>query len=103
MSKFTFFYSGNSPFSNWHISPFTMDGVKFNCAEQAMMYYKAALFEDDETADKILSTKNPRDQKALGRSVKGFDLAVWEHHRERTMYDILFAKFSQNVRLWRRS
>jgi len=94
--KYTFFWGNSSPFSNWHKSQFEMDELEFNCAEQAMMYYKAILFEDDEAADKIMSAKSPREQKALGRSVKGFDLAVWEKHREHIMYDVLFAKFSQN-------
>lgn len=94
--KYTFFWSNSSPFSNWHKSAFEMDGVEFNCAEQAMMYYKARLFNDDVAADKVMATKNPKEQKALGRSVIGFDNAIWEEDREKIMFDILSAKFSQN-------
>ena len=39
MEKFTFFWSG--PFSQWHPSPFIIDGVTYNCAEQYMMAEKA--------------------------------------------------------------
>lgn len=94
--KYTFFYSGRSPFSNWHGCTFEMEDVEFNCAEQAMMYYKALLFDDDAAADKVMVAKTPREQKTLGRSVRNFDQSVWEENRERIMYDILFAKFSQN-------
>ena len=95
MSKFTFFW-GASPFSNWHISPFSMDGVKFNCAEQAMMYYKAKTFGDEDSAKKIMETELPREQKLLGRGVKNFDTTVWDESREKIVLDILVAKFSQN-------
>lgn len=94
--EYTFFWSTNSPFSNWHPCRIDMDNVQFNCAEQAMMYYKAMLFEDSNAADKIMKAKSPREQKAVGRSVRRFDQSVWEAHRERIVYDILFAKFSQN-------
>ena len=39
--KFTFFWKSGSPFSQWHPSKFTVDGVPFGCAEQYMMYQKA--------------------------------------------------------------
>ena len=94
--EYTFFWSFRSPFSNWYPCRIDMDEVVFNCVEQAMMYHKAVLFGDDEAADLILKAETPREQKRLGRSVKGFDQSIWEEHRERIVYEILFAKFSQN-------
>lgn len=95
-SKYTFFFTDKSPFSNWYPCRIDMQDMTFNCAEQAMMYFKARLFEDDASADEIMRAKTPKEQKRLGRSVHGFDQSVWEQHRERIVYDILFAKFSQN-------
>ena len=53
--KFTFFWKG--PFSQWKKSKFVENDVEFNCAEQYMMYHKAILFNDQETAQKILKEK----------------------------------------------
>ena len=39
--EFTFFWKTQSPFSQWHTAPFTVDGTDFTCAEQFMMHQKA--------------------------------------------------------------
>ena len=36
------------------------------------------LFKDDEIAEKILKSDNPKNQKALGRQVKNFDETIWK-------------------------
>ena len=74
--KYVFFWSG--PFSNWDMGKFEHDMIIFNCSEQAMMYYKGMFFGDTETAAKVMKTKEPRDQKKLGRAVKNFDRPSWE-------------------------
>lgn len=94
--RFFFFWKNRSPFSNWFIKIFEMNGIKFNCAEQAMMYRKALLFNDKETAIKILMEKFPSKQKALGRQVIGFDNSIWEKEREPIVREILLKKFSQD-------
>ena len=35
------------------------------------------MFNDQETAKKILQEKDPRMQKGLGRSVRNFDKEIW--------------------------
>lgn len=77
MEKFTFFWNG--PFSQWHPSPFEALDRRFTCAEQFMMYCKADAMEDFETAEKIMQTSDPKQQKALGRQVKNFDVELWEN------------------------
>lgn len=97
--KYEFFWTHMSPFSNWYQCYFEMDGLEFNCAEQAMMYRKAMLFSDNEIAEKVMESNDPWEQKKLGREVKGFIQEKWEAEREGIMFDILFAKFSQNEML----
>lgn len=90
--RFTFFWSG--PFSQWHKSPFTLDGVYYNTAEQFMMAEKARLFGDDEVRAQILEAKDPGVQKALGRKVKGFDQARWDAAACEIVYRGNRAKFT---------
>jgi ribA/ribD-fused uncharacterized protein len=99
MEKFTFFYEEKSPFSQWYLSDFTVGGIKFNCAEQYMMYMKAKLFEDEQKAIEILQTNIPREQKWLGQTVRNFNQEKWESEREKIVYDGNYAKFTQNLEL----
>lgn len=98
-SKFTFFYTSESPFSNFYPCSFEIDGVKFNCSEQCMMYGKAKLFNDDQVAEMILSESSPRKIKAHGRNVSGFDEQTWTANRVAIVHRALKAKFGQNAEL----
>lgn len=51
---------------------------RFSCCEQYMMAGKAMLFKDFETLGLIMSTRNPKDQKALGRAVSNFSAEAWK-------------------------
>lgn len=75
--RYVFFFGKQDIFSNWHPCQFEYKGVRFNCVEQFMMYSKAMLFGDREVAERILASDDPKEQKALGRQVRGFDDAVW--------------------------
>jgi ribA/ribD-fused uncharacterized protein len=97
--RYTFFFRPESPFSQWHPSRFEVDGVAFRCAEQFMMHGKARLFDDAEVAAEILAATTPREHKALGRKVRGFDDAVWRRERERIVYQGSRAKFGQDPAL----
>jgi len=95
--EFHFFWSG--PFSQWYPSRFTIDKIVYETAEQYMMAEKARLFKDDETLRKILKTKNPKEQKALGRQVKNFNPNVWNAKAKNIVYDGNRPKFKQDKRL----
>ena len=93
--RFTFFWQSRSPFSQWHKGPaFVVDGRKYVTAEQYMMVGKALLFGDDAIASRILATSSPREQKALGRKVKGFNDRLWRRHREAIVLEGNRAKFA---------
>ncbi|MDF2936414.1 MAG: cyclohydrolase [Paenibacillaceae bacterium] len=96
MERFTFFYRTESPFSQWHPADFEIGGVQYNCAEQYMMHRKAVLFGDHLMAERILSAFTPREQKALGRKVQGFDKNLWEAHCKQFVYEANHGKFTQN-------
>ena len=96
-NKFTFFYRMRHPFSNWYRCTFVdAEGTVYNCSEQWMMAQKARLFGDEVTRRKILASKDPKEQKDLGREVKGFDSAIWNEHAKKIVYDGCKLKFKQN-------
>lgn len=92
----------NGYLSNWYLSEFTIDDIAFSSMEQYMMYEKAILFHDQETAKKILQTDNVAVIKALGRTVQNFDDTVWGQLREEIVYKGVFEKFRQNPELRKR-
>lgn len=94
--NYKFFWTSNSPGSNWYLSKFTLDGIEFISAEQAMMYYKAITFGDTLIASKILKETSQREIKALGRKVKNFDERIWGIVSKPIMVRVLSAKFSQD-------
>jgi ribA/ribD-fused uncharacterized protein len=96
---FTLFWRPDSPFSQWHPATFTAGGATFLCAEQYMMHGKAVLFDDAEVAAQILAAADPRQHKALGRKVRGFDDKRWKAAREGIVYAGSEAKFTQNPAL----
>jgi len=100
----------HGPLSQWWYSPFEVEGVKFNCAEQYMMAMKASVFGDEEIYLEIMRadgphttqkdfTQYPRAQKALGRKVRGFDSGVWNAVAKPIVLRGNLAKFSQDTNL----
>lgn len=76
--------------SQWYLCTFTAPSpvrsepdMTFVTTEQYMMYHKAMLFDDHETAKKIMKTKQPAQQKALGREVGGFTREKWDAHKKK--------------------
>lgn len=88
-------------FSNWAPTPFTVDGVSFSTAEQYIMYRKCLTFGDTVTAEKLLSSDSPKEQKALGREAAGYIDSVWAGIRQTVAIRGLYAKFSQDAELKR--
>lgn len=75
--------------SQWYPAPFTAPSpspssppMSFLSTEQYMMYRKALLFRDNETAEKIMAATTPAEHKALGRQVKNFDKEKWVDNRD---------------------
>ena len=107
--NFVFFF-GHSvqckyPFlSQWYASRFVdpeivddnKQPVRFENGEQYMMYSKAVLFHDWESAKKILNLTDPKMIKAVGRRVCNFDEHTWEQHRSAIVHRANYLKFTQN-------
>ena len=100
-----FFFYGHTPrgdevgphvLSQWWFQPFEQEGTVYPTAEHFMMAEKARLFGDDEALQAILQAPGPREAKALGREVRGFDEAVWNRERVRIVEAGNLLKFDQH-------
>jgi ribA/ribD-fused uncharacterized protein len=79
-------------FSNFSAHPVVVNGKFFKTSEHALMYKKAELMGDMETAGKILTVQKPGSAKALGRKIKPYDDAKWAAARFEVMVEILRQK-----------
>lgn len=83
--------------SQWAPTPFRSNGKRYATAEHWMMACKARLFKDEVREQAILEAPTPREAKALGRLVQGFNEQTWNVYR----YQIVLAgtqlKFTQHL------
>ena len=55
-----------------------------------MMVQKARCFNDEEIANQMLETTDPKTHKELGRMVSGFDERVWDERMYFLLFDVIF-------------
>ncbi len=98
-------------FSQWRYSKFIENNITFNSGEQYMMYHKAILMNDEQSALKILNV-NIYDSslaneskvnynkisyiKQLGRKIKNFNQKTWDEHKFNIVKNGNLLKFTQN-------
>jgi ribA/ribD-fused uncharacterized protein len=90
------FWQTPEVYSNWNLLGFKEGDQWLDHSEQYMMWAKAMLFGDRETAAAILMEKDPRTIKHLGREVKGYQEDVWERERMAVMVRGCWLKFTQS-------
>ncbi|WKX72874.1 NADAR family protein [Streptomyces sp. XD-27] len=90
---------GAGCFSQWWPAPFTVDGVAYATAEHWMMAGKARLFGDEDAERRAIAASHPHAAKAVGRSVRGFQEAVWLEHRFELVVRGSVHKFGQHPAL----
>lgn len=100
MTEIVYFWKPNEEngyFSNWSNHSIIESDKKFNTLEHYLMYHKAILMNDIDTANEIISTKTPNAAKALGRKVKNWDQTKWNNNCEIIMYNGLLLKTIQHT------
>jgi ribA/ribD-fused uncharacterized protein len=86
-----------STLSQWHKCSFIDENtVRYNCAEQYMMYQKALLFDDLETAEQIINEESPKVQQEFGRKVKNYNQKIWDENKYRIVLAGNLLRFPQN-------
>jgi ribA/ribD-fused uncharacterized protein len=88
-------------YSQWRMNFFKWNDIEFNCCEQFMMFFKALVHKDLETAKSIMKEVMPNNQKSLGRKVKNFDINLWDYETSMAVvYVANFLKFEQDDELY---
>lgn len=82
--------------SNWSVHSIKEDTQVFKTAEHYVMYQKAMLMNDEETAKLIYRASTPFKAKQLGRLVKNFDPVIWDAEKMSIMTRVLELKANQH-------
>ena len=76
--KYTIFFGPETAFSQMHPASIVLDGQQFNCSEQYYMFNKAKTFNDRRAMQDIMNTSNPKQQKQIEKTIKGFNRGTWD-------------------------
>ena len=84
-----------STYSNFHSSPFTINGQSFHSSEQWVQYQKALTFGDSYTANQILQRDTALECKQLSYNINGVDKEEWKSVGYELCFDGIREKFLQ--------
>ena len=90
------FFGELNPLSNFHPAPFCLDGKQFHSSEQFIQYQKALLFNNRNTARKILAADTALDSKKLGYEIAEFEFKTWKKNAHTVCKPDILAKYLQN-------
>ena len=94
------FFGELNPLSNFHPSPFDLNGKRYHCSEQFIQYRKAEYLGDQVAAKEIMSTKTALEAKIIGRRMHPtIDRKQWDQNAKDLCYPGIAAKFEQNTEL----
>jgi len=86
-----------TPLSNWHKGEIKQGTEVWNCVEQGMMYGKAILFKDTRQQINIKMASDPKKMQEYGELVENFDQEIWDRHKVKLVYDLVYEKFNCNL------
>lgn len=93
------FFSKYSPLSNHHPSPFTFHDQQFQNMEHYLATQRAKLSGQEDTLQRALEAADPKEAKAILRSLREDHTQEWAEKIERITIEGLKEKFSQNNHL----
>ena len=85
-----------SPYSNFHHSPFVINGQRFHSSEQWVQCQKVLTFGDSFTANQILQCETALECKKLSYSINGVDKEKWMNIGYELCFDGIREMFLQN-------
>ena len=94
------FHGEHSPWSNFHPSPFVIDGQCYRSTQQWIQFSKAMLFGESSTANKMLQADSLHECKHLSYQMNGVNNEKWRADGFELCLKGVEAKFKQNKELW---
>ena len=73
-----------------------IDGESFICIKQCIQYKKAKFFDDQGSAERIMTCENPYELRAMGRNITDFQYWKWKQHMSSVMKHGIHENFSRN-------
>ena len=95
-AEYIAFHGELSLWSNFHRSPFVLNGQQYHSAKQWIQFQKAMLFSDSNTANQILQSSTPQECKRLSYCIHGINHDKWRNEGFDLCLDGIHAKFTQN-------
>lgn len=92
------FHTGWSVFSNFHVTPFIVNGQRYLTVQQFYEATKARHFKDVDAEMAILKCRSARKCKLLGRTVRNFNYQEWLMIADEVMSTAIKEKFMQNTK-----
>lgn len=83
--------------SNLYPAEFVMRGIRFNSAEQAYQFYRAACVNNLEASQSILKSDDTKDIQSAGNPI--LPNPKWDQQKDDKMMMIVLNKFTQNKEL----
>ena len=94
------FYGELNPFSNFHPSPFKMNGISYPTSEHYIQSQKAKHYEDNDTEFAILCCNSALEAKKLGHQItKSLNTREWKEIAKDVCKQGIKEKFDQNTNL----
>ena len=89
------FFGELNPLS-FHLSTFMYHGVEYSSSEQLIQHQKAKLFDDMESAAKIMRAKSALECKKLCKNITNYSHDRWKTEAKTRCEEGIKAKFMQN-------
>ena len=93
------FFGELNPLSNYHPTPFTINGKRYHSSEQYIQHQKCLLFGDKQTEQLILTTTSALECKVLSKDINKFDVTTWKENARASCTPGILAKFEQHPTL----
>ena len=93
------FFGKLHPFSNFHETSFTFQGLDYHSSEQMIQHLKATYFGDEDTVTKIMEAPTPLECKKLAREIDNYNQHGWNSIAKEMCESGIKLKFDQNPTL----